>query len=388
MECPACGAISKKRSMKCPECGAFRNKSSVAPQQRFASEPAPSADAQPSAEWRPRQSRSLIEFPGARNTMPQWRKELGERVREVQERRLRESALETGANEVGAPEEAAKGATLELLPQAEVSPLNPLVVAALRRIERAHVSAAAGGNYSTATAVAYAAQPEFASYEPSDMSEATTAPLQQHEENPQRSSLHPERVHNLAVVPNASSTSESLRESSPEKIDATLRPKRLIGGDPNDPALNYLDAIPTAALVDASETRTAPIPLRIVGSVFDLVVICLLSLLPLSLVKLTDLEWQDPRVITFAVGAAILVAFLYSTISTALTGRTLGMRLCKLRVVDARTRMLPTGSQAAGRAVVYLLSVATSGLPLMYAFIDRDQRAAHDRFTRTEVVRM
>jgi uncharacterized RDD family membrane protein YckC len=319
--------------------------------------------------------------------MPQWRKELGDRVREVQERRLRESALETDANEVGAREEAARGVTLELLPQAEVSPLNPLVVAALRRIERAHVSAAAGGGFSAA-AVAYAAQPEFASYEPSDLSEAATAPLQQHDENPQRSSLHPERVHNLAVVPNASSTSESLRESPPEKIDATLRPKRLIGGDPNDPALNYLDAIPTAALVDASETRTAPIPLRIVGSVFDLVVICLLSLLPLSLVKLTDLEWQDPRVITFAVGSAILVAFLYSTISTALTGRTLGMRLCKLRVVDARTRMLPTGSQAAGRAVVYLLSVATSGLPLMYAFIDRDQRAAHDRFTRTEVVRM
>src|SRR2546430_3214585 len=46
-------------------------------------------------------ARSLIEFPGVtKNSVPQWRKELGERVREVQERKAREAFLEdreTGA---------------------------------------------------------------------------------------------------------------------------------------------------------------------------------------------------------------------------------------------------------------------------------------------------
>jgi len=64
------------------------------------------------------------------------------------------------------------------------------------------------------------------------------------------------------------------------------------------------------------------------------------------------------------------------------------MKLFSLRVVDARTRMLPTGSQSAGRALIYILSLASTGIPLMFTFIDRDKRAVHDRFTRTEVVRM
>ena len=38
---------------------------------------------------------TLIEFPGiSRNSLPEWRKELSERVREVQERRARETARE------------------------------------------------------------------------------------------------------------------------------------------------------------------------------------------------------------------------------------------------------------------------------------------------------
>ena len=148
MQCPSCGAISKKRSLKCPQCGAFRNKSSVASSERLASIQTPiaeAADAEPRSNSRP--SRSLIEFPGVKHSIPQWRKDLGERVREVQERRLRESSSENLANETQSGNDLSKAPLLELLPQAEAEPLNPIVVAALRRIERAHTSAQAGGNY-------------------------------------------------------------------------------------------------------------------------------------------------------------------------------------------------------------------------------------------------
>lgn len=339
-----------------------------------------------------RQSRSLIEFPGARNAMPQWRKELGERVREVQERRLRETALENAATEEvpgTEPADQSKAPLLELLPQAEASPLNPLVVAALRRIERAHVAAPARtnfGNFSPATAVAYAEQPEYSSELASfrDNSGAS-AVLNQEDENSARA----ERVHSLAVVPDL--PSEPVREPSSgdaHHASPSQKPNRLIGGDINDPALNYLDTIPTAPRLDDCAKQSAPIALRVCGSLIDLVVIGLLSMLPLALVTLTDLAWQDWRAITFAIGVAVVVAFLYLTICTAFTGRTLGMKLFSLRVVDARTRMLPTGNQSAGRAIVFLLSLALTGIPLVYTLIDRDKRAAHDRFTRTEVVRM
>ena len=394
MQCPSCGAISKKRSMKCPECGVFRNKSSATSQQLLSNQLSNEAGtveaAIPLQSSHSRQTRSLIEFPGARNSLPQWRKDLGERVREVQERRLRETALESGDGEVGAGEEGVKGPLLELLPQAEVSPLNPLVVAALRRIERAHIPTHEGGsftNVSAATALAYAEQPEFSSEGLSMINEARAASLPEQEVIPQRSSEHPEKVHSLSVVPNLPTSPDSLVN----QVDASVtvpKSRRLIGGDPNDPALNYLDSIPRAQRVDDYEKRNAPIPLRFFCALLDLVVIGLLSLLPLALVGLTDLTWQDPRVIAFAVATSIVVAFLYLTICTALTGRTLGMRLFSLRIVDARTRMIPTGSQSAGRSLVYILSVVSTGLPLVYTLIDREKRAAHDRFTRTEVVRM
>lgn len=386
MQCPSCGAISKKRSLKCPECGAFRNKSSAGPSERLVSIQTPITEtiaSEPGANTRP--SRSLIEFPGVKHSMPQWRKELGERVREVQERRLRESAAENLASETQPGNDVAKAPLLELLPQAEAEPLNPIVVAALRRIERAHTSAQAGGNYANyqgAAAVAYAEQPEFIPVSLNDEAPSSAPDLEMEHLN-----AAPERVHSLAVVPDPVPDPEpDPVEMEPARVSA--KPKRLINGDANDPALNYLDTIPTIATVDDTTKRIAPVYLRFLSSLVDLVVIGLVTWIPLAVSGLTDLAFKDNRALALAVATLIVVAFLYSTIATALTGQTLGMKLFSLRVIDARTRMLPTGSQSAGRAVVYILSMATSGIPLMYTLIDRDKRSAHDRFTRTEVVRI
>ena len=197
----------------------------------------------------------------------------------------------------------------------------------------------------------------------------------------------PERTHALAVVPDPLPAPEpDPFEVESERV--STKPTRLINGDANDPALNYLDTIPTIATVDDTTKRIAPVYLRFLSSLIDLVVIGLVTFIPLAVSGLTDLAFKDNRALALAVATLIVVAFLYSTISTALTGQTLGMKLFSLRVIDARTRMLPTGSQSAGRAAVYILSVATSGIPLMYTLIDRDKRSAHDRFTRTEVVRI
>src|SRR6185369_15901951 len=94
----------------------------------------------PSAPTRPAEKKStLIEFPGVtRNSLPEWRKELSERVREVQEKRARDAAREAAEAERQRVEAAATPPQLELLPPAQMPPMNPLVAAALKRIERAH----------------------------------------------------------------------------------------------------------------------------------------------------------------------------------------------------------------------------------------------------------
>lgn len=381
MRCSSCGALYKRRSTECFECGAIEIKETVRPSEQ--PQPNRTARLQEKAPPKPRAKEgskptsSLIEFPRlTKSSVPQWRKELGERVREVQERRTREAALELGNAVRGGDETPSKTTgPLELLPQAEVPPVNPLVVAALRRIERAHVSSHCGSN-ATAMAVAFEEQPEFGE----DMSQhmandASSTAISQPEQSTQS-----ERLHNLAVVPTSAigigETSEVIR-----------KPKRLIAGDLNDPALNYLDAIPTLH-VDKGAHRSAPIPYRMLSAIVDLVVIFLLSSPVLALVKLTELNWQDLRVLTFAVVTSMIVGFLYLTISIALTGRTLGMRLFSLRVVDDRTGLIPTGRQSAGRAAIYLLSLAFAGIALIYTFFDDQRNTAHDRFTRTAVIRV
>ena len=373
MRCPACGARYTNDSVRCPECGALQPETLVSPSAQTRSNqvdimketaPPKTIATKRSAA---RQATSLIEFPGvSRSAVPEWRKELGERVREVQERRAREATMEVA--EIGplfTQPEPKSVPMLELLPQAEAPPMNPLVVAALRRIERAHSQSR--GNAAAATALAYEEQPTL---------ELDPAPVNLAIDE---AAPKPERSHNLAVVPTPEATAASVPQ-------ATRKPRRVIG-DVDDPALNYLDSIPTSVRLESREYCSAPVFRRMLSALADLAVVGLFSLPFLALTELTNLEWQNPRLIGFAVGAFLVVGFLYLTVSVAFTGRTIGMKLFSLRVVDARTGLIPTGSQSAGRSLVYLLSLAAAGIALMYTFIDREKQTVHDRFTRTAVIR-
>jgi uncharacterized RDD family membrane protein YckC len=262
---------------------------------------------------------------------------------------------------------------LELLSPAGAPPLNPIVVAALRRIERAHAQPI--GNAAVATAVAYHEQPDL---------ELDLAPAEDADVLP---NPKPERVHNLAVVPTPTPPEAELSETTTVATSEPVRKPRRIIDDQNDPALNYLDSIPTSVTVDRREYQAAPIFRRLCAGIADLVIVSLFSSPFLALTELTNLEWRNPRVIGFAVATFLVVGFLYLTVSIAFTGRTLGMKLFALRVVDARTGMIPTGGQSAGRAFVYMLSLAAAGVTLMYALVDSEKYTAHDRVTRTAVIR-
>jgi uncharacterized RDD family membrane protein YckC len=361
--------------MKCPECGAFRNKSWVDPERAESPQPELTKNKINAKAVRSNISSSLIAFPGiARSTVPEWRKELGERVREVQERRAREAALE--GDEVPAADVAPPAPQLELLPKADLPPVNPLVAAALQRIERAHARPQYAGNVAVATLQEYETEPQLGievALPPTEFN----GPMLVEEEIKVNESSPSEKVHNLAVVP-APAADESL---------PTPKPKRLIRDD-NDPALNYLDSLPTTAGIDVTRHQSAPILSRVVSGFVDLFVICLLASPALALVQFNELDWIEPRTIAFVAGSFVVMGFLYLTIITALTGRTLGMRLLSLRVVDARTGLIPTGGQSAKRAVIYILSLAPAGIALMYTFIDREGQTPHDRFSRTAVVRV
>jgi uncharacterized RDD family membrane protein YckC len=407
--------------MQCPSCGALHDGSitceGTAPQwvaEMATPAPDSSLDLKTNCQTESvstadavKQTSRLIEFPGVtRSSVPGWRKEISERVREVQERRAREAAAEAA--------EAAKGITvpdkqtLELLPHAETPPLNPLVAAALKRIERAHsepTRAMSNSRSHARAAVAYADPvPDFA--EPAIERHGTALhdslialddelKRQSADENTDRAdSNKTSQLPHLVVVPPVTPI-EQLRvekppiEKPPESPVAPTRPvkpRRVISDDGNNPALNYLDSIHTAVRVD-NVTNNAPVFRRLLACFVDLVILTLLNTPMIAAANSYSGDWRNLQVIGTVVGVALAIGFLYSTISVALTGRTLGMRLFGIRVVDTRTGLIPTGKQSAGRALLYLVSLLSAGILFALALVDSERQATHDRVTRTVVVR-
>ena len=338
----------------------------------------PEMEAPPNASTARTEKRStLIEFPGvSRNSVPEWRKELSERVREVQEKRARETAREAAEAERRRMEAAINPPQLELLPPAQMPAMNPLVAAALKRIERAHQTAPAQDHQpvnTMASAVAYAPQREE-----NDMSD-TVLPDPPLAFEPEVAEVEPEEIpekpHHLAVVP--------VTETVAPKIEPRKPPKRVIVE--NDPALNYLDAISRSVRVDDLSANSASVFRRLVCALLDLVFCAILSS-PIALaMQLTGSNLQEPRVIAVLAGSVVVVTFLYLTLMTALTGRTWAMRLLSLRVIDTKTGLIPTGGQSIGRSIFYLLSLAT-GIGILFILLSREGYTVHDRFTRTAVI--
>jgi uncharacterized RDD family membrane protein YckC len=319
----------------------------------------------------------LIEFPGVtRRAVPQWRRELSERVREVQERRAREAAAEAEeAERLQKRQPQTPPPQLELLPQAEAPPLNPVVAAALRRIERAHQAPSTSAYSRAATAVAIAADSELET-----RFDSAVAPPPTKEMSPDEAAPASERTHNLVMV-------QAPVPSHAESIFEKPKPKRLIADDLNDPALSYLDSIDRAAGLSVSSEDRAPLLSRFAAAVIDMIAVSFLSLPFAAAIELQNGNWHQPRIIALMGGIAAVVMFAYATVSTALTGRTLGMKMLSLRAIDVRTGLIPTGKQSASRALVYLLSLATVGIGLLLAFARGEGKTAHDRLSRTAVVR-
>jgi uncharacterized RDD family membrane protein YckC len=375
MRCPSCGAEHSQEH--CPQWPAVAASAPAFLGRELASDLPDLEDENsemPDFSVEPQPTSRLIEFPGVtRRSVPQWRKELGERVREVQERKAREAAAEAEQAALLQKEQTNPSAPqLELLRQAEAPEINPVLAAALRRIARAHQMATSSSYSRTATAVAvaqdYEADVDFAAVAVPTLEVVQTKPAP-----------NVERTHNLVVV-----QKPVLSESGPAA--ETTKPRRLIADDLNDPALSYLDSIGTAVERPAVLDR-APLSTRVVAAVLDVVAVGFLSLPVAAVIELLNGNWHQWRIIALMGGITAALMFVYATVSTALTGRTLGMRLLSLRAVDLRTGLIPTGKQSAGRALLYLLSLATIGIGLMLAFARGEGKTIHDRLTRTAVVR-
>lgn len=350
---------------------------------------------------------TLIEFPGAgRAARPQWRRDLSERVREIQERRARDAAREEHQRAVEAqsaqryelpinlsPEDASP--QLGLVPSsAEAIPVNPLVAAALRRVERARQSSppssanqtrgrASMGN--AATAVARVAEEHYqpeAEWQASSHAQFPDTPPSVNAAETAMAAETPTtaRAHSLVVVP-AHSTTHEAKEQKPQ-------PRLIVKEVIDDALLARLDAQQAGVVHTATfDAERAPFASRLAGGAIDFLVVAFASTPFAAIIELTNGNWTDLRVAASMTCIVALVMFLYLMASTALTGRTLGMSLVSLHAADVRTGLLPTTKQSVTRAIGYMLSLATCGIGLFYALMDAEGRTVHDHLSGTIVVR-
>lgn len=401
MQCSACRAVYSNGLDLCPRCKTPASKTAprldAKPTDQTSQEPQAStqATAQQTAEARQAPS-TLIEFPGmARASRPQWRKELSERVREIQERRARDAAREAQETarrriENPAPEPLPLPAAPQLglvPPPADAPAPNPLVVAALRRIERARQPPPMSPRSRTAmsgaaTAVARVAREQYeeeAAPSALGVADALVQPLPVEESL--NKTAEQAREHTLTVVP-----AQLIAQDAP--LPEKLKARRAVRESVADQLLTRLEPeIPTVAPVEEPYDDSAPLASRLAACLIDLVVVAFASSPFAATIELTNGNWADPRVSGSMAGIVVIVMFLYLTAATALAGRTWGMSLVSLRAVDADTGLLPTTRQAITRAIVYMLSLAALGLGVLYALFDAEGRAVHDHLSGTAVVR-
>lgn len=399
MQCPSCRAVYSNGLELCPRCktpastnppvpetqaNGSRQEERSAPTDLVAEETQPEASA---VESRAPVVSTLIEFPGAgRAARPVWRKQLSERVREIQERRAREAEEAARRPQEQSPVEP-PSTQLGLVPQPDVPEINPLVAAALRRIERARQSyppmtRSRGG---AATAVARVVEDDYQpDTRPATVEAQASLPLPKADKAFIEKTPEAAREHGLVVISaTPPQTATRVEEAQPE-----APAKRHAAAVIDETVLESADAQVSDSLpgIEPYDDH-GPLHLRVVAGVIDLLVVVFASSPFAAIIELTNGNWADMRVVASMGGIVLVIMFLYLTASIALSGRTWGMSLLSLRPVDAETGLPPTTRQAVWRALLFMLSLATAGLGVLYALFDAEGRAAHDHFSGTVVVR-
>jgi uncharacterized RDD family membrane protein YckC len=238
-----------------------------------------------------------------------------------------------------------------------------------------------------AAAVAHVAEEQYQveeQGEPELSALSMSAPaLQPHvEQLPEEEVVETPRERTLVVVPPSPSlkpqtTTASKVEAQHASVDALVEESF---ADSDEVAIDATQAVETY-------DDRAPVVSRVVGSFVDLLVVAFASSPFAAIIELTNGNWMDWRVAASMGGIVVTIMFLYLSASTALAGRTWGMSLLSIRAVDADSGLQPTTKQATARALLYMISLASFGLGILYALFDAEGRTAHDHLSGTAVVR-
>jgi uncharacterized RDD family membrane protein YckC len=131
----------------------------------------------------------------------------------------------------------------------------------------------------------------------------------------------------------------------------------------------------------------ATFSMRFGAGVFDVIIAGFGSLILLSPLAFTaERFFSLGNTIIFLVLFCVSM-FLYSTASLARFGRTIGMKLFGIELIDVAENVYPTFRQSMLSSAAYLASLLLGGLGFVPMLLNREKRALHDLVSQTIVVR-
>ena len=353
-------------------------------------------------------SQTLAEFRTNSATLPDWRLQLQNSVRQRTGRgRTEESATEAVATQPRMQTSGANALKAEYIEEpAPAEAVNSKVANALKRIEesrRTFLPEEKKKAVST-TAPKPASAKNFPFNVVSRSDELTAKPIGLSTEPPTAiarpklvSSLRIEKkgfdTNKLVPIPAAAKMASSF-ETMDEVADKPKQPlkedwSKRIEIKETKPDTEAIE--PEIPVVDEAENDEiddlAPIAMRFNAGLFDLIMGGFTTLILLSPFLFASEGWISLS--GFFAFAAVLsvVMFVYLTSSISYFGRTFGMKIFSLELVDAEQSEYPTLHQAAVSSSVYLLSLAFGGLGFIPMLFNEEKRAAHDLVSGTILIR-
>jgi uncharacterized RDD family membrane protein YckC len=157
------------------------------------------------------------------------------------------------------------------------------------------------------------------------------------------------------------------------------------------PALALHEIEPQASIFEGTVQEEAddlaPFSMRFGSGLFDFILAAFGTLIILSPFLVAGGTWVSISGVLTMTSTFALFMFLYLTASLAFWGKTFGMRIFSLELIDADANVYPTLHQSAVSSAVYILSLAVGGLGFLTVFFNPEKRAVHDLVSGTLLIR-
>ncbi len=348
-------------------------------------------------------SPTLVEFQNKNIAVPEWRLQMQNAVR--QRKGLADEAAPANAVPAKQTRLATHGATAlrtevveDPIQAAEIENADPRLSAALKRIaesRRAFLPEDAGKPVSKTAAPKNfpfnvvtptpnkPVRPPMPLTTPVRPKPAMVAPLRMERK------LDTNKLPRIETVVPAQAT-ESLPTDEPEVSKLPLMPSQSEFTEVNRILINseLQDAEIEEVYADDEEIEDlAPLSMRFNAGLFDLIISVSISMLALSPFALAGGDWFSRAGILTFIGTCAIVTFAYLTAAVGFFGKTLGMRLFALELVDAEANEYPSIHQAAVSSSIYILSIIFAGIGFVPMLFNDERRAAHDLLSGTIIVR-